>query len=112
MKYKLLVLAALAGLTATAASAQPVLDLSGTYRCVQNCVGPNPAYVTQNGWDLNLTNESGLPAKAWIDHPGHIWIEDWHQGAMYSPDGLTIQLDNGSVWERFVPAAPPLRSRG
>jgi len=101
----------LAALAATAASAQEIANLSGAYRCVQNCAGPGPAFVTQNGWDLNLTNEAGAPSRAWVDWPGHIWAQNWNQGAVYSPDGMTIQFDNGSVWHRIIPQ-PPLRSRG
>ena len=86
------------------ASAQGIF-LSGQYQCVQNCKGtmPAPAFVTQNGWDLNLVNEIGEPSRAWIDWPGHIWAQNWHEGAIYSPGGLTIQFDNGSVWRRIVP---------
>ena len=38
------------------ASAQ-VYDLSGPYQCIRNCAGPGTAFVTQNGWELNLVNE-------------------------------------------------------
>jgi hypothetical protein len=33
--------------------------LSGQFQCVAGCAGglPGPAFVTQNGWDLNLVNE-------------------------------------------------------
>jgi hypothetical protein len=97
------------------ASAQEFL--TGQYLCVQNCSGPGLAYVTQNEWDLNLVNEAGVPSRAWIDHPGHIWADNWHLGAIYSADGLTIQFNNGAVWRRYValppaPPPPPLRSRG
>ena len=74
-------------------------------------MGPGPAFVTQNGWELNLVNEAGQPSRAWIDYPGHIWAQYWNEGAVYSPDGMTIQFDNGSVWQRFVPP-PTTRSRG
>lgn len=98
----------------TAASAQEAL--SGQYQCMQNCKGPAAVFVTQNGEDLNLVNEAGEPSRAWIDHPGHIWADNWDEGAMVSPDGLSIQFDNGTVWRRVVPVlAPPavvLRSRG
>jgi hypothetical protein len=107
MKFKLLTAAALlafagTGLTSTGASAQWI-NLSGPYRCVQNCQVPvnGQAFVTQNGWDLNLVNEIGQPAHAWVDYPGHIWIDWWHEGAMFSPDGGTIQFDSGSVWQRI-----------
>jgi hypothetical protein len=108
-------LCALGALT-TVASAQ--VPLSGPYQCLQNCSGPSLAYVTQNGEDLNLVNEAGQPSRAWIDHRGHIWADGWDEGAVYSPDGLTIQFDNGTVWRRamLLPAPPPpppvLRSRG
>jgi hypothetical protein len=101
-------------LTATGASAQ--VPLSGQFQCIQNCVGPGLAYVTQNGWDLNLVNEVGQPSRAWIDYPGHLWAEYWNEGAVFSPDGLRIQFDSGVVWQRFVPPPPPpppfVRSRG
>lgn len=108
----LLALGVLTVLT-TAASAQ--VPLSGEYRCVQNCRGPGPIFVTQNRWELNLVNEIGQPSRAWIDYPGHIWALNWNEGAVFSPDGLTIQFDDGAVWQRFVPPPPPppvLRSRG
>jgi hypothetical protein len=61
---------ALGALAATDASAQ-VVNLSGPYRCVENCSGPGPATVTQNGWDRNLVNEVGTPSRAWVDWPGY-----------------------------------------
>jgi hypothetical protein len=104
-------LLALSALGITDASAQ-VPFLSGQYQCVQNCQGPGLAFVTQNLWNLNLVNEVGEPSRAWIDYPGHIWAQYWNEGAVYSPDGRTIQFDNGAVWQRFVPPPPILRSRG
>jgi len=115
------VLAIAAALIAAAAgdvAAQALLlNLSGRFRCVQGCnpgLAGQPAYVTQHGWDLNLVNEAGVPSRAWIDHPGHVWAQNWHEGAVYSPDGMTIQFDHGAVWQRdlgvvvmpAVPAAP------
>lgn len=101
--------AVLAG-TATEASAQ-VLNLSGQFQCVRGCVAAPPAlaYVTQADWELNLVNEAGAPARGWIDWPGHLWIETWNEGAIYSPDGMTIQFDRGTVWQRVVaiPVPPP-----
>jgi hypothetical protein len=94
-------------LAATGAAAQEV-NLSGRYRCAQNCSGPGPAYVTQSGWDLNLVNEAGVPSRAWIDWAGHIWAESWREGAVFSPDGKTIQFDNGAVWQRDA-TLPPMR---
>ena len=113
MKLVVIALSALAmALIATGASAQ-LLNLSGQYQCVQGCMPPNaaPAIVTQNGWDLNLVNEIGQPSRAWVDYPGHIWAEYWHEGAVISADGLTIQFDNGSVWQRII-LQPFINSRG
>lgn len=93
------------------AKAQAVINLSGQFQCVQGCRGPGPAYVTQNGWEINLVNEVGQPSRSWIDYPGHIWAQYWNEGAVYSPDGMTIQFDNGSVWQRFVPP-PSVSTRG
>jgi len=108
MNIKLIALGAVvAALAGPSASAQPVWNLSGQFRCVQGCLGPGPAYVTQNGWDLNLVNEVGQPSRAWVDWPGHIWAQSWNEGAVYSPDGMTIQFDRGSVWVRNLGPPPP-----
>jgi hypothetical protein len=110
MKAGLAAAAVLIALATNGASAQGI-DLSGQFRCVQGCKGglPGPAYITQSGWQLNLVNEVGEPTRAWIDAPGHIWTESWQEGAFYTPDGLTIQFDRGSVWQRIVaiPVPPP-----
>jgi hypothetical protein len=108
-------------LVASHAFAQGV-DLTGRYRCVQGCTVPGQvAFVTQNGWNLNLTNEVGEPSRAWIDWYGHLWAQQWNEGAVFSADGLTIQFDRGTVWQRDlvepapvvvpVPAPPPVRGR-
>ena len=78
--------------------------LSGQFQCIQGCApgAAGPAIVTQNGWDLNLVNEIGQPSRAWIDYPGHIWVQNWNEGAVYSPDQMTIQFDNGTVWSKNV----------
>jgi hypothetical protein len=55
------------------------------------------AYITQNGWDLNLLNEVGMPSRAWIDYPGHIWVQRTNEGAIYSPNGFTLQFDRGTI---------------
>lgn len=112
-------LASLASLGRVTAADAQVIDLSGEFTCVRNCLAgpdggpPALAYVTQNGWDLNLVNEAGVPSRAWVDWPGHIWAERWQEGAIYSPDGLTIQFDRGTVWQRYValPPPPPVRYR-
>jgi hypothetical protein len=58
--------------------------------------------LTQADWEMNLVNEAGLLSRGWIDYPGHIWVAAWNEGAFYSPDGMIIQFDNGSVWQRVV----------
>jgi len=86
--------------------------LSGQFQCIAGCAGgvAGLAFVTQNGWDLNLVNEIGQPSRAWIDYPGHIWVQSWNEGAVYSADGMTIQFDNGTVWAKnVVLVVPPLR---
>jgi hypothetical protein len=117
MKFGWSLLALGTALLATDACAQGI-NLTGPYRCVALCrdglVG-QPAFVTQNGWNLNLLNEAGEPSRAWIDWSGHIWAEGWNQGAIFSPDGMIIQFDRGTIWQRDmatpVSVAPPVRPR-
>ncbi len=113
MKMFTPVAALLAAVIAGPASAQiEVANLTGRYRCVDLCkpgFENNPAFVTQFGLDLNLADEAGVAARAWVDRPGHIWVDVWQEGAIYSPDGLTIQFDRGRVWRREV--EPPPRPR-
>jgi hypothetical protein len=91
---------------ATAASAQPLINLTGTYVCVQMCRDGNvgfPAYVTQNGDAVNLVTETGESYRAWPDWSApdsRIWIDARDEGAVYSPDGMRIQFDDGRVWQR------------
>ncbi|MGD0151562.1 MAG: hypothetical protein ABSB77_23540 [Xanthobacteraceae bacterium] len=99
---------------ASAASAQGV-NLTGRWQCIQNCPAPPGSFgfITQNGWDLNVVNEAGMASRAWIDYPGHIWIDWADQGAIFSPDGFTLQFDSGTIWQRAPELPPrPLRSRG
>jgi hypothetical protein len=109
------IIAVAAALAATPALAQEV-NLTGRYQCVQNCVAVEPgrfAFVTQNGREINLVNEAGMASRAWVDYPGRIWVDRAQVGAVYSPDGMVIQFDNGTIWQRFVevPAivVPPRR---
>jgi hypothetical protein len=100
-------------LIATDASAQ-VIDLTGRYRCLELCAAPQPrqfAFITQNGWEMNIVNDAGQSSRAWIDYPGRIWIQAANQGAVYSPDGVTIQFDQGTVWQRAPDLPPPRRRR-
>jgi hypothetical protein len=114
MKLIALAVGALAAGSATSASAQSV-NLTGAYRCVQLCRGGlvgNPAYITQNGPELNLLNEAGEASRAWPDWfapATRIWVERYNFGAVYSPDLITIQFDNGTIWQRDL--ALPLRAR-
>jgi len=80
------------------------LNVSGQFQCVERCARglPGPAFITQNGWELNLVNELGQSSRAWIDRPGHIWARNWNEGAVYSSDGMTVQFDNGAVWRRDI----------
>jgi hypothetical protein len=114
MKTLLTTLALLVTVLTSAASAQAV-NLSGRWQCVALCFGPpgSLAIITQYGWEMNVLNEFGVPSRGWIDRPGRIWLELPRVGGTYSPDGLTLQFDNGTVWQR-VPdlPPPPLRSRG
>ena len=110
MRIGFLAAAALIAMASTETSAQ-VLNLSGPYRCVQGCIEgliDQPAFITQHGWDLSLVNEAGMPSRAWIDRPGHIWADSWHEGAVYSVDGMTIQFDRGTVWQRDLAALTPV----
>ncbi len=119
MKVVRIVLSAMAlsvAIAASCASAQGI-NLSGPWQCVAQCLAPpgSFAYITQYGWDLNVVNGAGAPSRAWIDYPGHIWIQQANQGAIYSPDGFTLQFDSGTIWQRaplVPPPPPPLRSRG
>lgn len=104
--------AALAGLNSATASAQSV-NLTGKFICVEQCrqgqVG-NPAFITQNGEDINLVNEVGQSARAWPDWTApasRIWVDAWAEGAVYSPDGMTLQFDDGTIWQRDMGPPPP-----
>lgn len=94
------------------ASAQPAVSLTGTYQCVQGCVPGYEgrlAFVTQNGWQLNMVTEAGVPVRAWFDWYApatRLWMDSLQQGAVYSPDGATIQFDRGAVWQRYTEPSP------
>ena len=108
----LVVFGAVAAFT-SGASAQSI-TLTGTYRCVQDCrdgyVGA-PAFVTQNGDQLNLVTEAGDSYRAWPDVTApnsRIWIDARNESAVYSPDGTRIQFDDGRIWLRdFGPQPLP-----
>ena len=78
------------------------------------CLGPPGGFgfITQNGWDLNIVNDVGIASRGWINYPGRIWIKRVNEGAVYTPDGLTIQFDNGTIWQAApFGSPPPLRRR-
>jgi len=113
MKALFTAIALAATLAASSASAQGV-NLSGRWQCVALCLGPRGGFgfITQNGWDLNIVNDVGIASRGWINYPGRIWIERVNQGAVYTPDGLTIQFDNGTIWQSApIGSRPPLRRR-
>ena len=99
-----------AALITTDASAQ--VNLTGRYRCMAVCtpgLQNQFAFITQNGWELNVVNDAGEPSRAWVGYPGRLWIQAANQGAIYSPDGLTIQFDRGTIWQRVPDLPPPPR---
>jgi hypothetical protein len=111
MRSLLLVIGAVAAFT-SGASAQSI-NLTGTYRCIQNCrdgyLGA-PAFVTQNWNQLNLVTETGESFRAWPDlaaPASRIWIDARNESAVYSPDGMRIQFDDGRVWQRDLGPPPP-----
>jgi hypothetical protein len=122
MKGLSLIVCAVAALAASGASAQSV-NLTGTYRCIENCRDGNfgaPAFITQNGSSFNITTETGDSFRAWPDWNApysRIWIDARDESAVYSPDGIRIQFDDGRVWQRDMgppppPYGPPVAYRG
>jgi len=110
MRRLSLALGLLAACAATGAAAETV-NLTGTYRCIQMCQNGmlgTPAFVTQNRDAVNLTTETGESYRAWPDWSApnsRIWIDARNEGAVYSPDGMRIQFDDGRVWQRDI--GPP-----
>ncbi len=102
------------GLMISPASADTV-NLTSRYICIKNCHGSmllgHEAYVTQNGWDLNLLTEANEPVRARLElfSPNRLWIAAWGFGAVYSPDGGVIQFDNGTIWQRNFQRCPEIR---
>jgi hypothetical protein len=97
-----------AALAASGASAQSI-NLTGIYTCVQMCRGDQPAHITQNGPEINLLTEAGVPSRAWPDWfspASRIWVDVFNETAVYSPDGMLIQFDNGTIWHRGLPPPP------
>ena len=96
-------------------SAQAV-NLTGRYRCIQNCaVGSigESGYVKQSEWSLNVWSQTGASSRAWVDwfSPYRMWLENWNEGAVYSPDGMIIRFDRGTIWQRDLRQPVTLRRR-
>lgn len=112
MRLRMAALIALNAFAATDASAQAVgtqswlPNLSGVYRCVNHCTGAGIVRVVQRGRQLTLVDPGGQLSSAWIEAPGHIWTA-WKEGAVYSPDGFTIQFAGGTVWVLLEPTPIP-----
>jgi hypothetical protein len=91
-----------------AASAQDV-NLTGRYRCVQGCVAQEGdfATATQHGWDLDLVNEAGVSAKAWIDRAGHILV-----GSLARGREIFARRDDHPIrrWRRLAEVRPGNRT--
>jgi len=113
MRFLPLVVIGAVAAFASGASAQTI-NLTGTYRCIQDCrdcyLGA-PAFVTQNGDQFDLVTETGDSYRAWPDltaPDSRIWIDARNESAVYSPDGMRIQFDDGRVWQRDIgPPLPP-----
>ena len=99
-----------AAVVATDASAQGV-NLTGPYRCVAGCAGPGVAFITQNGWELNLVNEVGQPSRGGVDYPGRLWIAEGQSRCDLFAGRMTVQFDNGTIWRRALEGPPPPQRR-
>ena len=113
MSKRLGTIAILAALVATNASPQvQAADLNGRYQCVLLCPGvPGQfAFIIQNGRELNIFTD-GEPSRGLITYPGQLWIDG--ASAIYSPDGMTIRFDGGTLWQRVleVPLNPATARR-
>jgi hypothetical protein len=109
MRHLTLAIGMLAALAATDASAQSV-NLTGIYTCVEKCRGGLPAQITQNGDQLTIVTEAGTPSRAWpnwFSPTSRIWFDSLNEGAVYSPDGMRIQFDHGTIWYRTLPRYRP-----
>ena len=111
----LVIKSAIAAAFASGAPGVQPINLTGTYRCIQACrdgyLGA-PAFVTQNGDQVNLVTETGriVESRPWPDFTapdGRIWIDARNESAVYSPDGMRIQFDDGRVWQRDIGPPPP-----
>lgn len=102
-------LLAVCAMTGTAAAS---VNLTGTYRCIRDCPDGYgaPTFITQNGEDVNIATATGRSFKAWPDWSApdsRLWIDARNEGAVYSPDGMRIQFDDGQVLQRDLGPPPP-----
>ncbi len=53
---------ALASVVAASDASAQGINLSGPWQCLASCLAPQGslAYITQNGWNLNIVNEAGM----------------------------------------------------
>jgi hypothetical protein len=109
MKVVLTAIALSATMLVSSASAQSIINLSGQWWCVAQCLGPprGLAYITQNGWDLNVVNDGGMASRAWVDYRGHIWIDRANQARFIPPTASLFSLISGTVWQRALALPPP-----
>jgi hypothetical protein len=111
MQRSIMMLAVAVAMFATDAFAQDGI-LTGRYRCIQSC-RPGfelaPAFVTQNGDQLNIVDEAGIGARASLDwFSRKFWVDRWNEGAIYTADGAIIHFDRGRIWQRAYAAEPPV----
>jgi hypothetical protein len=98
------------GLMSSPASAD-IANLTGHYICVKNCNGMlrHSAYVTQNGWDLNLLTGANEPLRA----PDRLVLPEPHldRGVEYRCCVLSERLGHSvRQWDDLAQALPLLRS--
>lgn len=101
MRTAIISLACLLAFGAVDASAQSI-NLTGRYRCAVACPAGYtgaPAFITQNGWAVNVLTETGVAGRGGMEG-GRFWVPAFNQGAVFSPNGRTIQWDSGKIWRR------------
>jgi hypothetical protein len=63
---------------------------------------------------INIRRPARTSWPDWFAPETRIWADAWNMGAVYTPDGMLIQFDNGTIWERDLglpPPPPPPRRR-
>jgi hypothetical protein len=56
--------------------------------------------VTETGDSYRATPDFTAPNS-------RIWIDARNESAVYSPDGMQIQFDDGRIWQRDIGPPPP-----